>query len=72
MMASVVEKIYELAVEIGHRPCRGKSLCQHFDVEINKPLGKMRAQWENWIIMKGTTCPSSSFDNARWYVGHTI
>jgi hypothetical protein len=71
MMASVVQMIQELCVEVQHIPGGCTSLCQPVDVGFNKPFkDRMQRQWINWIInegvVHGTTSPSSRLDVAKW------
>ena len=54
MMASVVESIQELGVEVKHIPGGCTSLCQPVDIGYNKPLkSRMRESWEAWMIAEG-------------------
>ena len=48
MMASVVQMIQELGVEVQHIPGRCTPLCKPVDVGFNKPFKDwMRWQWLN-------------------------
>ena len=50
MMASVVDAIQELGVEVEHIPGGCTCLCQPVDVGINKPFKKrIRDLWQMWI-----------------------
>jgi hypothetical protein len=71
MMASVVEKIQELGVEVEHIPGGCTSLCQPVDVGVNKPFkNRIREQWQMWMIQEGiihgTTTPPSREDIMQW------
>jgi hypothetical protein len=71
MMASVVQMIQELGVEVQHIPGGCTSLCQPVDVGFNKPFkNRMRRQWHNWMIAEGvvhgTTSPPTRLDVAKW------
>ena len=73
MMASVVEKIQELGVEVEHIPGGCTGLCQPVDVGVNKPFkNRIREQWESWMIQEGivhgTTSPPSRDDVSKWLV----
>ena len=62
VMASVVNEIQELGVEVEHIPGGCMYLCQPVNIGINKPYKKhMRHQWEVWMIsegmVEGTTSP---------------
>ena len=62
VMASVVNEIQDLGVEVEHIPGGCTYLCQPVDIGINKPYKKhMRRQWELWMIsegmVEGTTSP---------------
>ena len=64
VMASVVNEIQGLGVQVEHIPGGCTYLCQTVDIGINKPYKKhMRRQWELWMIsegmVKGTTSPPS-------------
>lgn len=51
MMASIVEKIEELGVEVVHIPGGCTGLCQPVDVGINKPFKtRVRVSWEEWML----------------------
>ena len=70
-MASVVQMIQELGVEVQHIPGGCTSLCQPVDVGFNKPFKDwMRRQWINWMIAEGvvhgTTSPPTRLDMAKW------
>jgi hypothetical protein len=50
-MASVVQRIQKLGIEVIHIPGGCTSLCQHLDVDINKPFKCcVRQRWEEWMI----------------------
>ena len=59
MMASVVDAIQELGVEVEHIPGGCTCLCQPVDVGINKPFKKrIRDLWQTWMMgdmSQGTT-----------------
>ncbi len=70
-MASVVQMIQELGVEVQHIPGGCNSLCKLVDVGFNKPFkDRMRRQWMNWMIAEGivhgTTSPPTRLDVAKW------
>lgn len=51
MMASVVQEIQELGVEVEHIPGGCTGLCQPVDVGVNKPFkNRIREKWESWMI----------------------
>ncbi len=71
MMASVVQMIQELGVEVKHIPGGCTSLCHPIGVGFNKPFkDRMRRQWINWMIAKGvvhgTTSPPLRADITNW------
>jgi hypothetical protein len=71
MMASVVQMIQELGVEVQHIPGRCTSLCQPVHVGFNKPFkNRMQRQWHNWMfaegVVHGTTSPPTRLDVAKW------
>jgi transposase len=54
MMASVVNRIQALGVEVQHIPGGCTGLCQPVDVGVNKPFkNRIRDQWERWMIHEG-------------------
>jgi hypothetical protein len=54
MMASVVQKIQELGVEVKHIPGGCTSLCQPVDIGFNKPSKDcLRRLWTSWMITQG-------------------
>ena len=59
MMASVVDAIQELGVEVEHIPGGCTCLCQPVDVGINKPFKKrIHDLWQTWMMgdmSQGTT-----------------
>ena len=59
MMASVVDSIQELGVEVEHIPGGCTCLCQPVDVGINKPFKKRICDlWQTWMMgdmSQGTT-----------------
>ncbi len=70
-MASLVQMIQELGVEVQHIPGGCTSLCQLVDVGFNKPFkSRMRRQLHNWMIAEGvvhgTTSPPTRLDVAKW------
>jgi hypothetical protein len=71
MMASVVEMIQELGVEVKHIPGGCTPLCQPVNVGFNKPFKDlMRRQWTSWMMSKGivhsTTSQPVRRDVANW------
>ena len=79
MMASVVNEIQDLGVEVEHIPGSCTYLCQPVDIGINKPHKKhMRCQWEIWMIsegmVKGTTSPPTREQIVNWakYANETM
>ena len=70
-MASVVNEIQELGMDVEHIPGGCTYLCQPVDTGINKPYKKhMRHQWEIWIIseemVEGTTSPPTHEQIVNW------
>ncbi len=70
-MASVVEMIQELGVEVKHIPGGCTPLCQPVNVGFKKPFKDcMRRQWMLWMmsegIVHGTTSQSVRLDVANW------
>jgi hypothetical protein len=54
MMASVVQRVQELGVEVQHIPGGCTGVCQPVDVGIGKPFKNRVANcWEAWMIEKG-------------------
>jgi hypothetical protein len=54
MMASVVERIQGLGVEVEHIPGGCTCLCQPVDIGVNKPFKKlMRDSWTEWMVEEG-------------------
>ena len=79
VMASVVNEIQDLGVEVEHIPGSCTYLCQPVDIGINKPYKKhMRQQWELWMIsegmVEGTTSPPSREQIVNWakYANETM
>jgi hypothetical protein len=71
MMASVVDEIHALGIEVEHIPGGCTYICQPVDVGVNKPFkNRIRAYWEAWMInegvTKGTTSPPTREDIAKW------
>ena len=61
-MASVVNVIQALGVEVEHIPSGCTYLCQPVDIGINKPYKKhLQMRWECWMmaegLINGTTSP---------------
>ena len=55
MMASIVNRIAELGVQVEHIPGGCTGLCQPVDVGIGKPLkSRVRHSWEDWMLEQGT------------------
>ena len=71
MMASVVQAIQELGVEVEHIPGGCTLLCQPVGIGVNRPF-KTRLQdlWESWMVedglLTGTTKPPTRADIAEW------
>jgi hypothetical protein len=56
MMASVVQRIQEMGVEVIHIPGGCTGLCQPVDVGFNKPFkDRLRNLWIDWMINEGIT-----------------
>jgi hypothetical protein len=54
MMASVVQKVQELGVEVQHIPGGCTGVCQPVDVGIGKPLkNRITNCWEKWMVESG-------------------
>jgi hypothetical protein len=54
MMASVVQRIQEMGVEVIHIPGGCTGLCQPVDVGFNKPFkDRLRRLWIEWMIDEG-------------------
>ena len=73
MMASVVEKIQDLGVEVEHIPGGCTGLCQPVDVGVNKPLkDRLRRSWLAWMTQdaqqNGTVRPPTRGDISTWLV----
>jgi len=71
MMASVIQAIQELGVEVAHIPGGCTSLCQPVDVGFNKPFKtNIRRDWESWMLFKGivhgTTSAPTRLEVTRW------
>ena len=50
-MASAVQRIQKLGIEVIHIPGGCTGLCQPLDVGINKPFKcRVRQRWEEWMI----------------------
>ena len=78
-MASVVNEIQALGVEVEHIPSGCTYLCQPVDIGINKPYKKhLQTRWEYWMmadgLINGTTSPPTRKDIAQWglYVKNEI
>ena len=51
IMASVVQRIQKLGIEVIHIPGGCTGLCQPLDVGINKPFKcRVWQRWEEWMI----------------------
>ena len=79
VMASLVNEIQELGMEVEHIPGGCTYLCQPVDIGINKPYKKhMRHQWEIWMIseemVNGTTSPPTYEQIVNWakYANETL
>ena len=79
VMASVVNEIQDLGVEVEHIPGGCTYLCQPVDIGIDKPNKKhMRHQWEIWMIsegmVEGTTSPRTREQIVNWakYANETM
>jgi hypothetical protein len=71
MMASVVQKIQELGVEVKHIPGGCTSLCQPVDIGFNKPFkNHIWRLWTEWMISEGiangTTSTPTRLNVATW------
>ena len=54
MMASIVNAIGDLGVQIEHIPGGCTGLCQPIDVGIGKPMkNRIRNSWEEWMVQEG-------------------
>lgn len=54
MMASVVQRIQDMGVEVIHIPGGCTSLCQPVDVGFNKPFkDRVRRLWTEWMVSEG-------------------
>ena len=78
-MASVVNEIQALGVEVEHIPGQCTYLCQPVEIGINKPYKKhLRTRWECWMmaerLINGTTSPPMRTDIVQWglYVKNQI
>jgi hypothetical protein len=70
-MASVVQKIQELGVEVKHIPGGCTSLCQPVNIGFNKPFKDgLRKVWTSWMITEGmvhgTTSATTRLNVATW------
>jgi DDE superfamily endonuclease len=72
MMASVVNIIQDMGVQVEHIPGGCTGLCQPIDVGIGKPLkNRVRKEWEDWMVEQGETVrfrPPSRQIVASWVV----
>ena len=71
MMASVVQNIQELGVEVKHIPGGCTSLCQPVDFGFHKPFkNRIRRLWTEWMISEGiangTTSTPTRLNVATW------
>ena len=71
IMASVVNEIQALGVEVEHIPGGCTYLCQPVDIGINKPYKKhLQMRWECWTmaegLINGTTSPPMRKQIAQW------
>ena len=71
MMATVVTQIQDMGVEIEHIPGGCTSLCQPFDIGVNKPFkNRIRRRWEEWMVAQGfnnnRTSPSTRENITEW------
>ena len=71
IMASVLNEIQALGVEVEHIRSGCTYLCQPVDISINKPYKKhLRMRWECWMmaegLINGTTCPPTRKDITQW------
>jgi transposase-like protein len=74
MMASVVNRIADLGVEVQHIPGGCTGLCQPIDVGIGKPLkSNIRHKWEEWMLEVGVDSavsrPPMRGQLSQWIVG---
>ena len=70
-MASVVQKIQELGVEVKHIPGGCTSLCQPVNIGFNKQFKDgLRKVWTSWMITEGmvhgTTSAPTRLNVATW------
>jgi hypothetical protein len=73
MMASVVNRIADLGVQVEHIPGGCTGLCQPIDVGIGKPLkSKIRDKWEAWMLEEGVDLtlsrPPERQQLAQWII----
>ena len=73
IMASVVNAVQGLGVEVEHIPGGCTYLCQPVDVGVNKPYKThLRERWESWMfaegIIHGTTSPPTRKHIAEWAI----
>lgn len=73
MMASVVNKIQDLGVQVEHIPGGCTGLLQPIDVGIGKPLkNRVRNCWEDWMVEQSSSTdqfnPPSRKTIASWVV----
>jgi hypothetical protein len=74
MMASIVQRVQELGVEVQHIPGGCTGVCQPVDVGIGKPLkNRITRCWEDWMVEHGgleeekTKTPSRE-DVSAWVI----
>lgn len=73
LMASVVNKIEDLGVQVEHIPAGVTGLCQPVDVGVNKPFKNyILRQWEEYMIEKGLrtviASPPDRLEFAQWII----
>ena len=72
VMASVVNVIQDMGVQVEHIPGGYTGLCQPIDVGIGKPLKDcVQNMWEDWMVEQGETVqfnPPSRQTVASWVV----
>ena len=73
MMASVVNRIADLGIQVEHIPGGCTGLCQPIDVGVGKPLkSKIRHKWEEWMLEVGVDSilsrPPERQQLAQWII----
>jgi hypothetical protein len=66
MMASVVQQVQDLGVEVQHIPGGCTGVCQPVDVGIGKPFKNCVTHcWEDWMVEKGSLSKEKSKTPSR-------